>query len=71
MTFALRKNCPNTEFFLDSIFPYFERIRRFTTYSVQVGANAAQKKLCIWGSISCSVEFMVTLVICIWYTISH
>ena len=49
--FSLCKKCPNTEFFLVRIFPYFGRIwdlLRKYPYSARIWENTDQKKLHIW-----------------------
>ena len=52
---ALREKCPNTEFFLVSIFPYsdwiqteYGEILRISLYSVQMRENTDKKKLRNW-----------------------
>ena len=49
-TLALRKKCPNMEFFLVQVFPYcteYRDIRRKSQYSVQTWENMDQKNFCI------------------------
>ena len=47
-TFTLCEMCPNTEFFLVSIFPYWDWIRSISPYSFRKQENTDQKKLRIW-----------------------
>ena len=59
--FSLCKKCPNTEFFLVRIFPYFGRIwdlLRKYPYSARIWENTDQKKLHIWTLFTeCLVSF--------------
>ena len=50
MCHTLREKCPNTEFFLVSIFSYscIPYLLRRSPYSFQIRENMDQKKLRIW-----------------------